>query len=134
MVSAHAVAISDRVCVYCKYHKKGNKVLKLSNYINDILENLNSDESGEVLRTDEVKQLLFSLIEKINAEIDEINDQAQDALTNLREADEIYGDDFPAYKVFAGEAERLIENVSLTEMVSVGVWFNNNKPGVQDNE
>ena len=102
---------------------------KLSNYINDVLEFLNSDEAGEVLHVDEVKQLLFGLVEKTNEGLYQIIDQAQDALTCLNEAEEIYTDNFSLYKAQAKEAAHLIENVALTEMVRVGVWFNNNEMG-----
>lgn len=107
---------------------------KLSNYINDVLEFLNSDESGEVLHVDEVKQLLFGLVEKTNEGLYEIIDQAQDALMCLDEAEEIYEDNFSLYKTQAEEAAHLIENVALTEMVRVGVWFNNNGMGVKDDK
>lgn len=107
---------------------------KLSNYINDVLEFLNSDESGEVLHVDEVKQLLFGLVEKTNEGLYEIIDQAQDALTCLREAEEIYKDNFSSYRIQAKEAARLIENVSLTEMIQVGVRFDNNEMLVKDDE
>lgn len=107
---------------------------KLSNYINDVLEFLNSDESGEVLHVDEVKQLLFGLVEKTNEGLYEIIDQALDALTCLDEAEEIYEDNFSLYKTQAKEAAHLIENVTLTEMVRVGVWFNNNGMGVKDDK
>ena len=107
---------------------------KLSNYINDVLEFLNNDESGEVLHVDEVKQLLFGLVEKTNEGLYEIIDRAQDALTRLNEAEEIYEDNFSLYKTQAKEAAHLIENVALTEMVRVGVWFNNNGMGVKDDK
>lgn len=107
---------------------------KLSNYINDALEFLNSDESGEVFHVDEVKQLLFCLVERTNEGLYEIIDQAQDALTYLGEAEEIYEDNFSLYKTQAKKAAHLIENVALTEMVRVGVWFNNNGMGVKDDK
>lgn len=107
---------------------------KLSNYINDVLEFLNSEESGEVLHVDEVKQLLFGLVEKTNEGLYQIIDQAQDALTCLNGAEEIYEDDFSSYQVQVKEAAHLIENVALTEMVRVGVWFNNNEMGVKDDK
>lgn len=107
---------------------------KLSNYINDVLEFLNSDESGEVFHVDEVKQLLFGLIEKTNEGLYQIIDQAQEALTCLNEAEERYKDASFLYRIQAKEAAHLIENVSLTEMIRVGVWLNNNERRVKDDE
>lgn len=107
---------------------------KLSNYINDALDALDSDESGEVLLSSEVKQFLFSLVEKTNEGLFQIIDQAPDALTCLSEAEEIYKDNFSSYRIQAKEAAHLIENVALTEMVRVGVWFNNNGMGVKDDK
>lgn len=78
---------------------------------------------------DEVKQLLFSLIEKANEGLHEIIDQSQQALTCLNEAEEIYENDFSLYRVQAEDAAHIIENVALTEMVRAGVWLNNNERG-----
>lgn len=90
---------------------------KLSNYINDVLEFLNSDESGEVLHVDEVKQLLFGLVEKTNEGLYEIIDQAQDALTCLDEAEEIYEDNF-----FCIKPKRKKLHISL-RMWHLRKWF-----------
>lgn len=108
-------------------------IVALNNHIQDVLDGIDAihtleEQIGESHAiSEQMRAVTMKAIEMFNSGIDEIITKAQDAQTELREAQEIYADDFTAYRVCAAHAAKLVEDIALTEKIRPGIRISNNQ-------
>ena len=107
-------------------------MIALNNHIQDVLDGIDAihtfeEQIGESHAiSQQMRVVTMKAIAMFNDGIDEIITKAQDAQTELREAQEIYADDFDAYRICAAHAAKLVEDIALTEKIRPGTRISNN--------